>query len=41
MSAAGIPTVFVGGRVLTMDTAPTAEAVAVRDGRIASLGTRE
>lgn len=41
MSAAGIPTVFVGGRVLTMDTAPTAEAVAVRDGRIAALGTRE
>lgn len=41
MSAAATPTVFVGGRVLTMDARPTAEAVAVRDGRIAAVGTRE
>lgn len=41
MSTATTPTVFTGGRVLTMDTRSTAEAVAVRDGRIVAVGTRE
>ncbi|QSR26929.1 hypothetical protein CFH99_14960 [Nocardioides aromaticivorans] len=39
MSAASSATVFVGGRVLTMDATPCAEAVAVRDGRIVAVGT--
>ncbi len=35
-------TVFTGGPILTMDaTAPTAEAVAVRDGRIVAVGTAD
>jgi hypothetical protein len=40
--SAPITTVYAGGRVLTMvDGAAPAEAVAVRDGRIAFVGTRD
>jgi hypothetical protein len=41
-SAATADTIYTGGNIITVnDTQPTAEALAVKDGRILAVGTAE